>query len=273
MTIVEFFRELRKLVIDTIDPVHVRIDPLQSGTYISCGSQTSDIVLSAKLKGSVQGLDEPIVITTPKLLNAILEGPDYRDGEIFASYSSTDLEQKFQFSNGRGSVTKMKVWAGSNLDNFVRMVNPSSGPWQLVMPVTALWKQQFEYWSKHAPLIEDRCKASFVSKEDALHCVVGDYNFDHHMWSCEAGEGAGFVSAISFSCSSMVKVLQLFPHVRRMSILVSTEALVLVRAESDNAEYSFYIRGEVPHWYKAARLPVCDIDDPRSVLQQRQDES
>ena len=273
MQIIDACREVRKLVVETIDPEYVRIDPFQTGAYISCGSVTSDIVLSAKLNSRIQGLDEPVAISTPRMLTGIFDGPDYQNGEISASYAVNGHDRKFQFSNGRGSVTTMKVLGGSTLNEFAKMVKPLPSPGQLVMPVTALWKGQFEYWSKHAHQHEDKCKASFVSKEGALSCVVGDYNFDHHIWLCEAGEDAGFVSAISFRCSSMMEVLQVFPHVRRMSISVSTDALMLIRAESDNAQYSFYIPGEVPHWYKTARLRVDAIDDPRSVTQQRQDES
>lgn len=273
MQIIDACREVRKLVVETIDPEYVRIDPFQTGAYISCGSVTSDIVLSAKLNSRILGLDEPVAISTPRMLKGILEGPDYQNAEISAHYVANGHDRKIQFSNSRGSVTTIKVLGGSTLGEFARKVTPLPGPWQLVMPVTALWKQQFEYWSKHANQYEDKCKATFQSKDGVLSCVVGDFNFDHHLWVCEAAQAARFLSAISFRCSPMMKVLQLFPYVRRMSISVSTDALVLIRAESDNAEYSFYIAGEVPHWYKAARLPVHDIDDPRSALQQRQDES
>ena len=40
----------------------------------------------------------------------------------------------------------------------------------------------------------------------------------------------------------------------------------MIKAEGHKADYTFFIRGKVPHWYDAASLPVIYAsDDPREV--------
>ena len=275
MEIIDFFREVRKLVVDTINPETLRVDPLPTGTYLSCGDRYSDIVMSAKLHTPIDGLDESIAFSEPKILSVVLDSPDYSRGDARASFKDAgSFDRHFLVSNAVGSVTKLKVLGGSTLDSFARNASVEKLTTQLVMPVSAIWKQQFEYWSKFEDGDASKTGASFFSRETGLSCLVGNYNFEHHVWSCDPGSESGFVSAISFRCLPMIKVLRLFPHVRRMSISMSTtEAYVVVKADGFNADYTFVLRGEVPHWYWAARLPVYEIDDPRSVMQQRQDES
>ncbi len=274
MEIIEVLREARKLVVDTIGPETLRIDPLPTGTFLSCGDDTSDIIMGAKLHSPIQGLNEAIGICSPKALALIFDSPNYsgNDGKV-CFVPSGAYGRYFQFSNALGHVTQMKLVGGGTLDAFAKKVRTDQLPTQLVMPVTALWKQQLEYWSKFDDENLDKAKASFVVHNNKLSCLVGDYNFDYHIWHCESGAASGFVSAVMFPCLPMIKVLRLFPHVRRMSISVTTQKLLVIKAEGHKADYTFFIRGKVPHWYDAASLPVYDIDDPRSVMQQRQDES
>lgn len=274
MEIIEVFREVQRLVVDTIAPDRIRIDPLPTGTFISCGDSKSDIAMSAKLHKQVRGLTESIAFSEPKILSRVLESPDYRDGHVSASFiSSGSGGPHFRVTNSHGSLTQLKVLGGRALNQFAQQVRAPNLMAQLVMPISALWKQQFEYWSKFENGTADQSKASFLSNDDGLSCLIGEYNFDHHIWSCERGVEAGFVSAISFQCAPMIKVLKLLPNVRRMSISVSTKPLVIVKADGHNADYTFFLHGEVPNWYQAARLPVYGFDDPRSVMQQRLDEN
>lgn len=275
MKIIEVLREAKKLVVNTIAPESLRIDPLSAGTFLSCGDPSSEILMSAKLHSPIQGLDQPIAFSEPKILSLVCDSADYGGGDAIATFDdSGKYGRHFQVTNAAGSVVQLKVLGGSTLNHFASKVNVQRLTTQLVMPVNAIWKQQFEYWSKFVEGDASKTKACFyVRPGQPLRCMIGDYNFEHHMWSCEAGEESDFVSAVSFRCDSMIKVLRLFPHVRRMSISVSTESFVVVKANGVNADYTFVLPGEVPHWYMAARLPVYDIDDPRSVMQQRQDES
>lgn len=274
MKIIEVLREARKLVVDTIAPETLRIDPLPTGTFLSCGHDTSDIVMSAKLHNPIQGLDEAIAISSPKTLSLVFDSSDYCGNDAKACFiGAGTYGRHFHLSNARGSVTQLKLLGGSTLDEFTKKVLSDQLQTQLVMPVSAQWKQQLEYWSKFDDENSEKSKASFLVHNNKLSCLVGDYNFEYHIWHCESAAASDFVSAITFPCLPMIKVLRLFPHVRRMSISVSTKATLVIKAEGHKADYTFFIRGKVPHWYHAASLPIYDIDDPRSVMQQRQDES
>lgn len=275
MEIIEVLREAKKLVVNTIAPDTLRIDPLPTGTFLSCGDRSSEILMSAKLHTPIQGLDQSIAFSEPKILSLVCDSADYGGSDAKATFdASGNYGRHFQVTNAAGSVVQLKVLGGIPLAAFAAKVNVQHLTTQLVMPVNAVWKQQFEYWSKFVDGDASKSKASFfVRPQQPLSCMIGDYNFEHQVWSCEAGEESDFVSAVSFRCDSMIKVLRLFPHVRRMSISVSTEPFVVVKANGFNADYTFVLPAEVPHWYMAARLPVYDIDDPRSVMQQRQDES
>lgn len=274
MEIIEVLREVRKLVVETIGPETLRIDPLPTGTFLYCGHSASDIAMSAKLHSPIQGLTEPIAFGEPKILSLVFGSKEYEGSDAKVTFVDYSTGRYFRVSNAAGSVAQLKVLGGSTLVNFAKKVNAQDIRTQLVMPVNALWKQQFEYWSKFVEGGASKNSASFfVRQGQGLCCLIGDYNFEHHMWSCEPGQASGFVSAVSFRCDSMIKVLKLFPLVRRMSISVSTDSLVVVKADGFNADYTFVLPGEVPHWYWATRLPIYELDDPRSVMQQRQDES
>lgn len=274
MQIINFFHEVRKLLIDNINPETIRIDPLPSGTYLSCGSLFSDMVISAKFHSPIEGLDEPIAFSQPKILSRLLDAPAYRGDDAKASFvSSGGVDRHFLVSNSLGSLTQITVLGGSSLNNFARRVSPQLKKTELLFPISALWKQQFEYWSKFEHGNVGSSTASFVGGEDGLFCHVGNHKFDHHIWRCESDTDSGFISAISFQCAPMIKALKLFPYVKRMSISISTDSYLVVKANGFAADYTFLIPGSVPYWYLAARLPVYDIDDPRSVMQQRLDEN
>lgn len=270
MKLIDVLREIDKSLISLINPDWIRLDIFANNFQFSAYSAENDILARVDFADSIEGPIESFVIQDSALLKAVLSSSDFNSISCVTTYTprKTDARSNIIFYGSNNSTIKLTVWQVDHPTvEKARCVGNTKDRAQLLFPIDASWKARFEHWSK----VLDESDATFFHSNGRLYCMIGDNRFDYQTWHCEEGDDSRYISAIKFPCRPVRRVLAGYGIFNRLSISVSASSWMRIDAETDLAKYKYYIVGDVPYWYHSMRAPIYDIEDPRSVLNQRQD--
>lgn len=270
MKLIDALREIDKSLISLINPDWIRLDIFAKHFRFSAHSVETEILARVDFAGSIEGPIDSFVIQDSALLKAVLSSSDFKSISCAATYipRQTNARSNIIFHGSNNSSLKLTVWQVDHptVEKASCVGNTKDGA-QLLFPIDAYWKAKFEYWSK----VFDESDATFFHSNGRLYCMIGDNKFDYLTWYCEEGDESRYISAIKFPCKPVRRVLAGYATFKRLSISVSASSWMRIDGETDLAKYQYYIIGDVPYWYHSMRSPIYDIEDPRSVLNQRQD--
>lgn len=270
MKLIDVLREIEKPIIGLMSPDWIRLDIGSSGFAISANSNKYELIARVDFAGKINGVIAPFATSNIVLLKLALSLPEYASAAATATYvpRSGDEMSHIILIGCNGDNLKITVCDLDRMTiNGCQFIPEPPGGVQLLLAINASWKQNFEYWSSAF----DGGKAAFFRRNGQLFCMIGDKRFDHQIWHCEEGDKSQYISAIQFSCKSMLRVISEYGNFKSLAISVSVQGWLKITGKMGSAECTYYIVGETPYWFASMMSPVYDIDDPRSVLNQRQD--